>query len=476
MEYRQYINGQLVLGEGKKRVIYSPGTGEPITTLCCASKEQTEYALQSAKKAFATWSKTSIAERGQWILKLREALCQHEDELIDLLSLETGKPYPVSKRGFTVLVEALQYYLESVKRLTGMSILDQDSHYGSYHLCEYRPLGVVVGHLAWNMPLLNIGAKLAPVLASGCTCVLKPASVTPLTALKIGEIANAIDFPAGVFNFVSGPVEDVATVLNKSPIPAMITLIGSSETGKQVIRDASGSLRHYSLELGGNAPAVVMPDADIEAAAKFTAGIKMNNCGQICTAVNRAIVHESVYDEFLNIVKEEFAKCKVGWGKEEGISMGPMITEHERSRVIGLIEDAVKNGATLVCGGEIPERKGNYITPAILTNVTNDMKVCQNEIFGPVLPIMTFKTIDEAIEIANQTTYGLTAYAFTKDLNASFRLSEELEAGTVIVNVWGGGLPIYYPHGGWKESGLGKEWSPISVTDYFRIKRMTITP
>lgn len=478
MSFKLYINGQLVEGKGMERTISNPGTGETVAVIKCASKEQTLEALDGAQEAFKTWSRMSLTERGQWIGKLKKALFARKEELVDILSMETGKPLFAAARGFNVLVDALDFYYEEAKRFTGITIPDYNSSNASYHTNAYRPKGVMVGHLSWNMPLLNIGAKLGPTLASGCTCVLKPASLTPLSALKVGEIAESIHFPKGVFNIVTGPVNDVATVLNSSPIPRLITLIGSSETGKQVIRDSCNTIKSYSLELGGNAPAIVMPDADLEKAANFVASLKMNNCGQICTCVNRALVHEDVADEFVEIVKKQFEACKLGWGREEDVTMGPLITRGDRDRVLGLISDAVAHGANLVCGGEIPEDKssGNYLTPALLTGCNNQMELCRKEIFGPALPVITFKTLEEAIEIANDTEYGLSAYAYTQNLHDAFLLTENLEAGEIIINVWGGGSPLPYAHGGVKESGIGKDWSTISLSEYYDVKRITMTP
>lgn len=369
-----------------------------------------------------------MTERGTWIEKLGAALPEHRDELADLLAWETGKPGFAAGRGFQVLCDALHFYNEEARRIYGRVTPDYNSDYNIYPLTQYLPLDVVVSHLAWNMPLLNMGAKLGPALASGCTCVLKPASFTPLSALKVGKISHSIGFSAGKFNIVSAPVNDVATVLNQSSIPKPITLIGSTDTGIDVIKASSTSIKGHSLELGGNAPAIVTEDADLDAAANFIANLKMNNSGKLCASVNRALVHESVAGRFCKIVRAKFESCRLGWGKDE-CDMGPMISDGERDRVLGLIDDAVKNGATLVCGGQVPDRKGYYWTPALLPNCRNDIAVCSREIFGPVLPMITYQTLDETITIANDTSYGLSAYAYTTNLRSAFRFYKELEVG-----------------------------------------------
>lgn len=473
MEFFQYINGELVKGEGVTRDVYAPGTGEKIVSLAGASKAQTEAALEAAQAAFPVWSKMSLTERGSWIEKLRTALLAHREEIVDILAQEAGKPAFAAGRGFNVLCDSLNFYYEEARRVYGRVTPDYNSDYKTYHLTQYFPKGVVVGHLAWNMPMLNMGGKLGPALASGCTCILKPASLTPLSALKVGEVMHSIGFPAGVVNILSGTVSDVANVLNESPIPKLITLIGSTDTGMDIIRSSTSSIKGFSLELGGNAPAIVTEECNLEAAANFIAGMKMNNAGQLCTSINRALVHESVADKFIELIRQKFESCRVGW--PDNCDMGPMISESERNRVKALIDDAVANGATLVCGGQIPDKKGYYLTPALLTGCRNDMAVCSKEIFGPVLPVITYKTIDEAIAIANDSEYGLSAYAYTTNLNAAFRFYKELEVGEVFINVWGGGSPLPYPHAGVKKSGIGADFSTDSLMEYLQVKRVCMT-
>ncbi len=475
MSYRLYINGELVEGAGAVRDVYDPGTDEVIASLTGASRQQTLDALDAAQAAFPSWSAMPLAQRGQWMEKLRLALLEHRDEIVDLVGREAGKPAFAAGRGFNTLCDSLKFYYEEACRVYGRVTPDYNTDYKTWHLTQYKPVGVVVGHLAWNMPMLNLGGKLGPALTSGCTCVIKPASVTPLSALKVGEIAHEIGFPAGVINIVSGTVDEVANTLNSSPIPKLITLIGSTDTGLQCVRSASTTVKGFSLELGGNAPAIITESADVEAAANFIAGLKMNNCGQLCTSANRVLVHESVADRFCAIIKEKFEACRLGC-HDEPCDMGPLITAAERDRVKKLIDDTVAAGATLVCGGEIPDRKGYYLTPALLTNCTNDMPLCQKEIFGPALPVIVYHTLDEAIAIANDTDYGLSAYAYTKNFEEAFRLYKELDVGEVFINVWGGGSPLPYPHAGAKRSGIGADFSTESLMEYFRVKRVCMTP
>lgn len=353
--FKQYINSKLVEGKGNCQQVINPATEDIVATYPGASREQALEALEAAKKGFVYWSSLSLRQREEWIKKLKEAILREKDKLINLLMQETGKPLDYANGDFNMLIVSLEFFMDEAKRLTGSIIPDYSGHVKN--LIIRQPLGVVVGYLAWNFPLLNVGYKLGPVLASGCTCILKPSSKTPLATLYLGEIAEKISFPAGVINIIAGSASEIAMVLNESNIPKMITLIGSSDTGRNIIRQSATSIKHFSLELGGNAPAIVMQDADIKQAASHITWLKFGNTGQICVSPNRVFVHESIHDEFVREVKELVEGIKLGWGREEGAQMGPMISAADRVRVLDLVKDALEKGARLVCGGRIPEDK-----------------------------------------------------------------------------------------------------------------------
>ncbi len=467
--YQMSINGKAVKGAGREETVYNPATGEAICTYTTADEAQCNLALESAEAGFQVWKKMSIAEREVGILAFRQELIEKQSEMVALLMEETGKPLGNASYDYQMLIDCLDYFNEENKRLCGKIIPNRT---GSHlNLIEHVPLGVVVGYLAWNFPILNLGYKLGPILASGCTCVLKPASITPLTTLKIGEIAQK-HFPAGVINIISGSSSVIAPVLAKSPIPKMMTMIGSSNAGKSVIRESADFLRHFSLELGGNAPAVVMEDADIKKAAFFVCDLKYSNAGQICVSPNRVFVHKKVVDSFLAEVKTIATglKLAVGDDSKEAL-MGPISNEDDANRMVDLVKDATSKGAELVLGGK-RTGVGYFFEPTILLGVTSEMRVYREEVFGPIMSIVPFDDSDDIVALANDTEYGLAAYVFCHDLDKTLYLSENIMAGSVSVNE-----PLYdynLPHGGLKESGVGKDCSTYSLEEYYYVKRVSI--
>ncbi len=467
--YLMSVNGKAVEGEGRLEKVYNPATGEVIVEYKSISEKQCIEALESAESAFQIWKKKSIEEREVCIMSFRQELIEKKTELVKLLMEETGKPLGNATYDYDMLVDCLQYFNEENKRLCGKIIPNKSNSH--LNLIDHVPLGVVVGYLAWNFPILNLGYKLGPILASGCTCVLKPSSVTPLTSLKIGEIAQK-HFPAGVVNIISGSSSVVAPVLAKSPIPKMMTMIGSSNAGKSVIRESADFMRHFSLELGGNAPFVVMGDADIKKAAFFACDLKYSNAGQICVSPNRVFVHKNVLDAFLSEVKDFVAKIKLEVGDDSNcVLMGPIATNEAADDMVGFVEDAKEKGADLVAGGK-RTGTGYFFEPTILCGVTKEMNVYKNEVFGPIMSIIPFDDQDDIVALANDTEYGLAAYVFTNDLAKALHLSENIDAGSVSVNE-----PLYdynLPHGGLKESGVGKDCSVYSLEEYYYVKRVSI--
>ncbi len=475
--FQQYINGKLVDGAGKTAEVYDPSTGEIIDTVGCADAAQAEEALRAAAEAFKTWSKTSVNERYDWLMKFKAACTAERDKLVDLVSFESGRPYPAACGDVDWLLTSLSYYAEEAKRMDGEVLPTQ--YVGgkeNYHIVTRRPIGVTVGHIAWNYPLGNASIKLAPAVASGCTCIIKPSSETPLATLYLGVIAERIGFPAGVINIISGPSGEVAKTLNESDIPRMITLIGSYETGLSVMKQGATSVKKYSLELGGNAPVIVMPDADLNETAANIVAKKVGFAGQTCVNYNRIYVHESVYRELCEKVAEELKKVKLGRYKDEGYVMGPVINKAARDRMLALIDDAVKCGAKLVMGGEVPAEfsRGSYITPALLVDVTDDMRVSTEEIFGPIIPMQPFSDFDDVLKRANNTIFGLSAYFFGHDAREIAKAFETLEAGEIFIN--GGIGSEFTPHPGLKQSGIGCDKSKWSMEEYYDFKLISLVP
>ena len=475
--YKQYINGKLVDGLGRKMDVYNPATDEIVGTVGCADAEQTKEALNAAAEAFKTWSVTPVNERADWLYKLKEACTAERDTLIDLVSAESGRPYPAACGDVDWLLISLSYYAEEAKRMDG-AVMPPLSVGGqtNYQLVTKQPVGVTVGHLAWNYPLGNASIKLAPAIASGCTCIIKPSSETPLATLYIGVIAEKIGFPKGVLNILAGPSSEVAKILNESQIPRLISLIGSYETGLKLLQQSTTSLKKYSLELGGNAPVVVMPDADLDETAANIVAKKVGFAGQTCVNYNRIYIHESIYEVMCEKIANELSKVKLGKYKDEGYIMGPVINKEARDRMLDLIDDAVQNGAKLVMGGEVPEqfKVGSYITPALLVDVNDTMRVSTEEIFGPIIPLQPFSTLEEAIEKSNNTIFGLSAYFFGHNSKEMSQYFEGVRAGEIFVN--GGIGSEFSPHAGAKQSGIGCDKSKHSLEEYYDIKFLSMIP
>lgn len=392
-------------------------------------------------------------------------------------SVDAEDTYPAACGDVDWLLTSLSYYAEEAKRMDG-EVLPTQSVNGkeNYHIVTRRPLGVTVGHIAWNYPLGNASIKLAPAVASGCTCIIKPSSETPLATLYLGVLAERIGFPAGVINILSGPASEVAKTLNESDIPRMITLIGSYETGLAVMKQGASSLKKYSLELGGNAPVIVMPDADLDEVAANIVAKKVGFAGQTCVNYNRIYIHERIYAALCEKVAKELAKVKLGRYKDEGYIMGPVINRAARDRMRELIDDAVCSGAKLVMGGEVPAEfaKGSYITPALLVDVTDEMRVSKEEIFGPIIPLQSFSDFDEVLAKANNTIFGLSAYFFGHNAKEIAKAFEMLEAGEIFVN--GGIGSEFTPHPGLKQSGIGCDKSKWSMEEYYDFKLLSLVP
>lgn len=471
--FQQYINRKLTDGLGRVLKVYNPATDEVVGEYCGATKEQTEETLKAAERAFETWSRVPVSERAVWLYRYREACLAERDRLIDLVSAESGRPYAAACGDVDWFLISLKYYADEAQRMNGEVLT---SPKGAYHIVQRVPIGVAVGHLAWNYPLGNCGIKLAPAVASGCTCIIKPSSETPLATLYLGKIAESIGFPSGVINILAGPSSQVAKTLNESPIPRMLTLIGSYETGLAVMNQGSTSVKKYSLELGGNAPVVVMPDADLDATAANIVAKKVGFAGQTCVNYNRIYIHRSVYESLCEKIAAELSKVKLGSGKDEGYIMGPVINKKARDRMLGLIKDATDRGAKLVMGGTVPPEfsKGSFMTPALLKDVTDDMAVSKEEIFGPIIPVQPFDTLEEAIEKSNHTIFGLSAYFFGHDSREMTQYMDGVNAGEIFVN--GAAGSEFSPHPGHKQSGVGCDKSKWSLEEYYDFKFLSIIP
>ncbi|MCG8579319.1 MAG: aldehyde dehydrogenase family protein, partial [Bacteroidales bacterium] len=370
---KMYIGGQMVDAiSGAKKDVINPALEESVGSIAYAQKEDAELALLEAQKGFTIWSKMPLTERTEWMMKLRAAILERADDLQKAVMYEMGKTYDGAAEDIQLLADGLEFYPQAMKNMHDEIIPDSENTHR--HQIVNLPVGVAVAYLAWNFPLLNVGYKIGPALAAGCSIIVKPSELSPISAYLVGEIAHSIGFPAGVLNIISGPVSEVATTMTKSPIPKVLTMIGSSTSGKRVIADSATTVKHVSLELGGNAPYIVHKDADLDLATNIGVALKYGNTGQICVSPNRFIIHEDIYDDFLALFKEKASKLKIGFGIENKPDMGPLVTKKDQERVLKMVADDVASGAELVLGGKVPDgfSKGYYMEPTILSGITRD--------------------------------------------------------------------------------------------------------
>ena len=469
-----YIGGRVVDALDQQRhSVICPATEKKVAEIAWAGAEDALLALEAAQKGFQYWSALSLAERTEWMSKLRQAVLEKEDLLRKAMVYEMGKTYDSAWEDIEGVLNGLEWYPNAMKHLRDEQIPDYENTHR--HKMVHQPAGVAVAYLAWNFPLLNVGFKIGPALAAGCSIIIKPSEVSPVSAYVLAEILAAIDFPAGVINILCGPPETIGTTLSQSPIPRVVTMIGSTATGKRVIRDSATSIKKLSMELGGNAPFIVFEDADMEAALDLAIGLKFGNCGQVCVAANRIFVHKKIYKRFVKAYIKRVKKLKLGFGPEEKPDMGPLATKSAQQRMPVLIKDAVDKGAVLQTGGNIPEAfdKGYWFEPSVLTEVTPDMRVYQEETFGPIASIIKFTTEDEVLAMANDTQHGLASYLFTNNHQRIERFAKELQFGEIQIN--GVKYSIYLPHGGIKDSGIGHDCSYLALNDYLVKKRVTFT-
>ncbi|MEO1011796.1 MAG: NAD-dependent succinate-semialdehyde dehydrogenase [Bacteroidota bacterium] len=472
--YRKlYIGGRLIDAKsGKRQAVICPANDKAIAEIAWAGKEDALLALEAAKKGFLYWSKLSLAKRTEWMSKLRSAVLEKEYELRVAMVYEMGKTFAGAWEDIEGVINGLEWYPSAMKNMRDEQIPDYENTHT--HKMVHQPAGVAVAYLAWNFPLLNVGFKMGPALASGCSLIIKPSTESPLSAYLIGEILHEIDFPKGVVNILCGPSSEVATTMTTSKIPAVLTMIGSTATGQRVIAESTTSIKKLGMELGGNAPFIIFEDADFETALDLGIALKFGNTGQVCVAANRIFVHQSIYDKFLAAYIDKVSQLKLGHGLGEEYDMGPLVSKRDRDRMFDLIDDALDKGAQLEYGGKIPKgmEKGNWIEPTVLSRVTSRMDVFQKETFGPIAALMPFANDDEVLELANDTEYGLASYIFTNNHRRIERFTKELQFGEIQVN--GVKYSIYLPHGGIKNSGLGHDCSHLALDDYLVKKRISM--
>jgi len=470
------IDGQWVDAAGGRTMpVVNPATEEIIAEVPSATEEDVDRAVQAARAAFeGPWSRMSARERGRLLWKLGERLMERADEVARLETLHNGKPISESRHvEIPAAAECLQYYAGWADKIHGETLPVKGNHF-TYTLRE--PLGVVAAIVPWNFPLLLASWKVGPALACGNTFILKPASQTPLTALVLGEIAQEVGFPPGVLNVITGPGSAVGQALVEHPGIDKIAFTGDTSTGKGIMRGAAATLKHITLELGGKSPNIVLPDADLEAAVRgATVGIFYGK-GEVCAAGSRLLVDRSIKDEFVDKLAARTKKMVPGDPLDPKTRLGAIASKSQMERVLGYIETGRREGATLVAGGsraDIGTGKGYFLQPTVFADVTPEMTIAREEIFGPVLATIDFADLDEAIAKANDTPYGLAAAVWTRDVKKAHYVARRLQAGTVWVNTYN----VYdtaAPFGGYKQSGFGREMSVHAIDHYTQVKSVWI--
>jgi succinate-semialdehyde dehydrogenase / glutarate-semialdehyde dehydrogenase len=468
-----FIGGEWREAEGGSRLgVEDPATGEHLVEVADASPADAKAALAAAAKAQAEWAVSAPRDRGEVLRAAYEKIVARADDLALLMTLEMGKSVTESKAEISYAAEFFRWFAEEAVRIHGRYMVNTT---GKGRILTMRqPVGPCVFVTPWNFPTAMGTRKIAPAVAAGCTMVVKPAQQTPLSMLALAQILEESGLPAGVLNVITAKRSgEVIEPLLKDPRTRKLSFTGSTEVGRRLIEQSADQILRTSMELGGNAPFLVFEDADLDAAVDGAMLAKMRNVGEACTAANRFHVHASVAEEFADRLAERMGKLKVGRGTEAGVDVGPLIDATQREKVQELVEDAVGRGAKVLAGGHPGDGPGYFYEPTVLSAVPDDARLLGEEIFGPVAPVATFETDEQALEAANRTEYGLVAYVYTRDLDRALRISEGIETGMVGLNQGVVSNPAA-PFGGVKQSGFGREGGFEGIDEYLETKYVAI--
>lgn len=460
------IDGKWQAAEDNAKIaVTNPADGEIVGHVPSLTAKQIEGAINASEKAFKSWRALPAAKRSALLRKWFDLMIEHADDLATIMTCEQGKPLKEARGEILYAASFVEWFAEEAKRTYGDTI--PSPQVNQRITVIKQPIGVTAAITPWNFPAAMITRKAAPALAAGCTMIVRPASLTPLTALALGELAQKAGIPAGVLQIVTGKSSSIGKVLTESQIVRKLSFTGSTEVGRALMAECAPTIKRISLELGGNAPFIVFDDADLDAAVKGAIACKYRNAGQTCVCANRILVQSGVYDEFTEKLKQAVQALKVGNGINSTTDIGPLIEESALKKVDEHIADAVEKGGKLVLGGK--RLGGLFYEPTIMTNITSDMRFAREETFGPVAPLFKFDNESEAIEMANDTIFGLAAYFYTRDFARAVRVSEALEYGMVGHNT---GLISneVAPFGGVKQSGIGREGSKYGIEEYMETK------
>ncbi|WP_372741633.1 NAD-dependent succinate-semialdehyde dehydrogenase [Neptunomonas sp.] len=469
LKTQSYINGQWVHADsGKTFAVTDPSSGAVIAQVADLGAAETRRAIDAADQAMQSWKKKTAKERSILLRKWFDLIMENQDDLAIIMTAEQGKVLAESKGEVAYGASFVEWFAEEGKRVYGDVIPNTTTNRRS--IVIKQPIGVVAAVTPWNFPNAMITRKAAPALSVGCAIVVKPAAETPLSALALAELAGRAGIPAGLFNVVTGmAAADIGAELTSNPIVKKFTFTGSTPVGKLLMQQCAQTVKRTSMELGGNAPVLVFDDADLDKAVAGAISAKYRNAGQTCICANRIIVQDTIYDTFVEKFTAKVNEFTLGNGFASATTIGPLITTKAAANVHSLVVDALSKGANVTTGGQIDTLGDAFYQPTVLSNLSSDMRIAKEEIFGPVAPIFRFSTEDEAIAMANDTEFGLASYIFTKDVSRIWRVSEAIDYGMVGVNEVAISSEII-PFGGVKESGQGREGSKYGMDDYLEIK------
>jgi len=473
---KMLINGNWVESESKDKLdVINPACGEVFAQVPKAHREDAEKAIKAADLAFKSWASLSPFARGRYLRKASNIINKRKEKIAKLMTQEQGKPFKEALSEVEKGANILSYYAEEGERVYGRIIPNEEENTESRVI--YQPIGVVGAISPWNYPIELLAWKIGGALASGCTMVAKLPSETPLSPLEFVRCVYDSGIPAGVINALTGSGSEIGPILFHNKTIRKIAFTGSTSTGLEVLKGCVDNLKKVSLELGGSLPTIICKDCNLNEAVKGAVRRSFRNMGQICIAINRIYVEKDIYEKFLKKFTEETKKLTIGNGIEEDVNLGPMCTLRGLETTKKHIKDALSKGAKITCGGSKPKgekyKKGYYFEPTIIRDANHNMIIMQEETFGPVVGVMPFNNIDEAIKLANDSIYGLAAIVFTESLSLANYISKELQAGNVAINNVDAGV-IYAPYGGWKNSGIGYEHGPEGLYEYLLIKHLRI--
>lgn len=471
--YKQYINGEWTSSSNNKTWdVINPATEEVIATVPFGNDADCKAAIDAAKEGFKIWSRTNAFDRAAILKKASTLMHERLNEYAKTTVLESGKPLAEAIGEWRVSANFFEWFAEEGKRHGGRLVTANRNN--KRMSVVYQPIGVVGAITAWNFPAYNPARCWAAALGAGCSVVAKASEYTPLTSMNMVQCLHEAGLPKGVMNLINGQADLIGMEMLENAAVRKMSFTGSTRVGKILMDGASKTNTRLALELGGNAPALVFPDVDVKKVAEESVSAKLRNAGQVCIAPQRYLVHESIVDEFVKHAATRMKSIKVGFGLDQGVDMGPMINLNQRANLEKLLTDAKSHGADIVVGGSRGDfEKGYFHQPTLVQNTSVDNPLFKNEIFGPIMPVTTFKSTEEALHLANSTEYGLASYVWTNDLKTSIQVSEQLEFGLVGVNEW---YPQAFeaPFGGWKQSGMGYECGEDGLVEYMEKKLISI--